>query len=106
MVDRASRPRTTSAGIVVKLRYPFEVDGRIVSELNMRRPTLEDARAAAWVPGGVAKVVALVSVLAALPLSVIDEIDGGDFDRIAGVVGDLLRALAETEALDSRRTLH
>lgn len=104
-------PERANPDVVIELLHPVEAGGAVITELAMRRPTMEGVRTAAGVhvPAGfnvgVSRLVALVADLAAVPVSVVDEIYADDFQRIADVLYDFLRALPAADALDSG-TLH
>lgn len=81
-----------SEKITVKLSKPIAVDGKEVTELTLREPTLGDLITAETVGKGndLAKVAATLAAMADLPLPVFHRLSARDFARVNEVAAPLL----------------
>ena len=71
-----------TANIIVDLEFPIEGPDGTIKTLVMPRPKLKDLRRTDDVKGDVAKLAELVSSLAGVPTSFLDELDAADVVKI------------------------
>lgn len=80
--------------ITVKLSQPFEVDGKPIAEVTLRRPKVKDLRAMDRTKGENASEmdqgIAMAAVLCGIPVAAIDEMDAGDFAKVSEVISGFL----------------
>ncbi len=69
------------------LKHPILVDGEEVTKLVLERPKIKHLKSTDGVSGDIAKVAALVSEMAGIPPSSVDQIDAEDFAVIAQEFG-------------------
>ena len=74
----------------IKLKHPITVDGREVTEINLRRPKVRDLERVDKVDGPIAKAVTLIADLAEISPDQVRELDAGDFTAIEAAVSDFL----------------
>lgn len=74
----------------MQLKYPVEVDGKTISEINLRRAKAKDLRAleAAKDGAGIEETFLMLSVLSDQPVAVIEELDVEDFTPLAEALAD------------------
>ena len=80
----------------VKLEYPVDAGGEVVSELRLRRPRVKDMKAMMAGENDFDQAAILVSRLSDQPLAVIENLDAADFERVNEVVADFLPAGRKT----------
>ncbi len=73
--------------MIITLKYPIKVEGKKVTELELGRPKVKHLKATDGVKGDIEKVAALISEMACIPPSSVDQIDAEDFSVIAGEFG-------------------
>jgi hypothetical protein len=77
--------------ITVHLSYPVSHDGKAISELTLRRPTVADQLASVEGGGGVAGIeLRMVSILSGVPVEALHSIDFGDYMKIQAALRDLV----------------
>jgi hypothetical protein len=77
--------------ITVHLSYPVTHDGKSISELTLRRPTVADQLASVEGGGGVAGIeLRMVSMLSGVPVDALHAMDFGDYMKIQGALRDLV----------------
>ncbi|MEI7601756.1 MAG: phage tail assembly protein [Aestuariivirga sp.] len=78
----------------VTLACPLQIEGRMVTEVTIRRPKVRDLRALekGREPGftELDQGIAMAAALCDLPLATMDEMDAGDFAAISEVLGGFL----------------
>lgn len=76
----------------LKLNHPFQVDGKAMSEITIRRPKVKDIRAIDKVKdeGDMQQGITMAALLTGLSPDVLDEMDAGDFARVSEVVMSFL----------------
>ncbi len=75
----------------VTLMYPIQANGRELTEMTLRRPTVKDLKEVERLAlGKQAEYAALISRLAVIPTSAVDAIDGSDFLRLVEVIDGFL----------------
>ncbi len=81
-----------SANQKLKLAHPFQVDGKAMAEITIRRPKVKDIRAIDTVKdqGDLQQGLTMACLLTGLPPDVLDEMDAGDFARVSEVVMSFL----------------
>jgi len=80
------RPSTT-----IRLSYPVTHDGKSISELTLRRPTVADQLASVEGGGGVAGIeLRMVSILSGVPVEALHGMDFGDYMKIQAALRDLV----------------
>lgn len=88
------KPPTMTDTVTVKLSFPLFADGRVVSEVAVRRPKVKDLRAMERARrhegGDMEQGIAMICVLCNLPLEAVDEMDSADFAAVSKVLGDFL----------------
>lgn len=74
----------------MKLKYPVEVDGQTVTEINLRRAKAKDLRAleAAKDGEGIEETFLMLSILSGQPVAVIEDLDLEDFTPLAEKIAD------------------
>jgi hypothetical protein len=88
-----------SATEKLKLDHPFTADGKMLTEVSIRRPKVKDIRSVDKVKGegDLQQGIVTVSLLTGLSVEALDDMDAGDFARVSEVVGgffDKLKAPA------------
>lgn len=80
----------------MQLKYPVEVDGETISEINLRRAKAKDLRSleAAKNGEGIEETFLMLSILSDQPVSVIEEIDVEDFTSLAEALADFFPKVA------------
>jgi hypothetical protein len=77
--------------ITVHLSYPVSHDGKAISELTLRRPTVADQLASVEGGGGVAGIeLRMVSILSGVPVEALHGMDFGDYMKVQGALRDLV----------------
>ncbi len=77
--------------ITVHLSYPVSHDGKAISELTLRRPTVADQLASVEGGGGVAGIeLRMVSILSGVPVEALHGIDFGDYMKVQAALRDLV----------------
>ena len=77
--------------ITIRLSYPVTHDGKSISELTLRRPTVADQLASVEGGGGVAGVeLRMVSLLSGVPVDALHAMDFGDYMKNQGALRDLV----------------
>jgi hypothetical protein len=77
--------------ITIRLSYPVTHDGKSISELTLRRPTVADQLASVEGGGGVAGIeLRMVSILSGVPVDALHAMDFGDCMKIQGALRDLV----------------
>jgi len=77
--------------ITLHLSYPVSHDGKAISELTLRRPTVADQLASVEGGGGVAGIeLRMVSILSGVPVEALHSIDFGDYMKIQAALRDLV----------------
>ena len=77
--------------ITVHLSYPVTHDGKAISELTLRRPTVADQLASVDGGGGVAGIeLRMVSILSGVPVEALHGMDFGDYMKIQAALRDLV----------------
>lgn len=92
----------------VKLVRPINVEDRIITEVNIRRPKVRDPRAMEKIrePGGTEldQGFAMAAALYDLPLEAMDEMDAVDFAAVSEALGGVLpKGPARAAGAASRR---
>jgi hypothetical protein len=73
------------------LQYPIEVDGAVISQIRLRRPTVGDVMAANREGGTPAEVeLRMVASLSGLSLEAIQRIDMQDYGTLQAMMSRLL----------------
>lgn len=79
----------------IKLEFPLTFEGKSITEISLRRPLVRDLRALDKArkddAGELAHGIAMISQLAGLPVSVLDEMDAGDFATVSDVLAGFMR---------------
>ena len=77
--------------ITIRLSYPVTHDGKSISELTLRRPTVADQLASVEGGGGVAGIeLRMVSILSGVPVDALHAMDFGDYMKIQTALRDLV----------------
>jgi hypothetical protein len=77
--------------ITIRLSYPVTHDGKSISELTLRRPTVADQLASVEGGGGVAGIeLRMVSILSGVPVEALHGMDFGDYMKIQAALRDLV----------------
>ena len=77
--------------ITIRLSYPVTHDGKSISELTLRRPTVADQLASVEGGGGVAGIeLRMVSMLSGVPVDALHAMDFGDYMKIQAALRDLV----------------
>jgi len=71
-----------------KLQYPIEVDGRTITEVNIRRPKTRDMKSLDKGKGEVTGSIRLISHLTELTPAEVEEMDGKDYGNVSKIVAD------------------
>lgn len=74
--------------IKVTLKYPFQFEGREISELEFRRLKTGEVRRASHKGDEVQTAIHVAAISAELPVEAIEEVDAADFQHISEVLGD------------------
>lgn len=74
--------------INVKLRYPFEFEGRKVSELNFRRLKTGEVARGTHKGDEMKTAMHIAAISAELPLQAIEEIDAADFAAVSEALSE------------------
>jgi hypothetical protein len=75
----------------IKLDYPIETEGRTVSEISLRRPTVGDMLNADRGKGSEAdKEIRMFANLSELPLTAIESLDLADYRKLQETYQDFL----------------
>ncbi|RMG58794.1 MAG: phage tail assembly protein [Gammaproteobacteria bacterium] len=78
----------------IRLKYPITANGEVIDTLELPRPRVKHLKALDEAEGDVDKSVRLISALAAIPPSAVEEMDGEDFaavsEAVAGFFGGVL----------------
>lgn len=73
----------------ITLDMPIQVEGREITQVTLRRPKVGDIRRMDKQGGSdLEKTLWLLSTLGELTPEEVDELDGGDLEKLADVVGD------------------
>ncbi len=83
MSDKTRHPAT------VKLAYPFEWDGKEITEITLQRPRGKHLKKMPSSPG-INDLLLLASKVSGHPPVVFDELDGVDVTAICEAIGDFL----------------
>jgi hypothetical protein len=70
----------------ITLKHPIKAHGETVETIELKRPTVKHLRAMDKAAGDVDRVASLISELAVLPPSSVDQIDAEDFGAISDVI--------------------
>lgn len=82
----------------VKLNFPFNVDGKEITELKCRRLTVGDRRkAVSAYSSEVEQEIALVGYMTGLNPEDVDMIDAGDYSDIQEVLTDFLTPVSRQQ---------
>ncbi|MBU2714223.1 phage tail assembly protein [Zooshikella harenae] len=74
---------------IYTLEYPINVNGEVVSEIKLRRPTVKDMKNTEKQGGGdFEQAIALIASLSGISQQDIENIDGADFKKINNLVVD------------------
>ena len=86
-----SKPPRHGRSSAVHLAYPVTHDGKSISELTLRRPTVADQLASVEGGGGVAGIeLRMVSILSGVPVDALHAMDFGDYMKVQGALRDLV----------------
>ncbi|HLJ63258.1 MAG TPA: phage tail assembly protein [Stellaceae bacterium] len=80
----------SDGSVWVSLFYPITVAGSEVRALKLHRPKVKQLRTLAGYESGIDRSVALISIVAGIPPSSVDELDGRDFNTLSGALADFL----------------
>lgn len=83
---------------VVTLKYPIKANGQVLEELTLERPRVKHLKAADGAKGEMEKTALLISELAGIPPSSVDQIDAADFAQLAEVIGGFFEQRPATGA--------
>lgn len=75
-------------GTTISLKHSIEVEGEKVNKLTLRRPKLKHLKGVDLQHMDGETIILLVSRLADIPPSSVEEIDGADLDAIGEVIGN------------------
>jgi len=75
---------------VVVLEYPVTSNGETLQRLNVRRPKVKDLEMVDGIEGEMAKSIRLLANLSDTTDDHIRDMDAGDFQKAADLVGDFL----------------
>lgn len=73
-----------------ELKHPITIGGSDLLEVTLRRPKARDLRRFDAGSGNIAQSIDLMSDLAELPPSTIDELDAEDFQALSGILSGFL----------------
>lgn len=76
--------------VTLELKHPFEFEGKMVTELQLRRPKLRDLKRAAKVKDDLDKSMTMLADLAEVSPKLLDELDTEDFTRAADMLGEFM----------------
>lgn len=82
--------------ISVRLKYPITAHGETIDTIELKRPTVKHLRAMDKAKGDVERVAGLISELAALPPSSVDQIDSEDFGELSEVIAGFFESSPAT----------
>jgi predicted metal-dependent TIM-barrel fold hydrolase len=74
--------------IKIKLKYPFQFEGREISELEFRRLKTGEVRRATHKGDEMQTAIAVAAISAELPVEAIEDIDAADFHEISEALGE------------------
>jgi hypothetical protein len=79
---------------IVRLTQPIVLDGKTITEVQVRRPKVKDLRAMERENNGTAtqidQGVAMAALLTELPVEIVDEMDAVDFAAVSEVIAGFL----------------
>lgn len=79
---------------IVKLKFPITANGETIEALELARPRVKHLKVLDEIKGDVERSVRLISALASIPPSAVEEMDGEDFaavsEAVAGFFGGVL----------------
>lgn len=81
---------------VVTLKHPVDANGEEHTQITLRRPTVKDLMVFDREKGEVAKMAALIGVLAGWPPTSVQALDAEDFVAVSEVVGGFLGSFLPT----------
>lgn len=80
----------------IKLQYPITAHGETIDTLELPRPRVKHLKALDEAVGDVEKSVRLISALAGIPPSAVEEMDGEDFAAVSEVVAGFFGGVLPT----------
>lgn len=80
----------------VTLKHHVEANGEVQDHIDLRRPVVKDLMVFDREKGEIAKMAALISVLAGWPASSVNALDVEDFVAVSEVVGGFLGNIRPT----------
>lgn len=94
--------------ITVALESPVEFNGKTYTELTFHKRKVKHLAAMDLVKGETRKTAALYAAMANVPIQVIEEVDGDDFERLAKEILPLMgksfrKAFEEAQAKVARK---
>jgi hypothetical protein len=81
-----------SAIETLKLDHPFTADGKMLTEVAIRRPKVKDIRSIDIVKdqGDLQQGLTMASLLTGISIDALDEMDAADFARVSEIVMSFL----------------
>ncbi|WP_027710196.1 phage tail assembly protein [Zooshikella ganghwensis] len=74
---------------LITLDYPINVNGEVITEIKLRRPTVKDMKNIDKQGGTeLEQAIAMMANLSGLSQQAIEHIDGADFTKISEVIAD------------------
>ncbi len=83
----------------VELKHPIQANGETVSVLHLERPKVKHLKVIDEAPGDIERGARLISALAGIPPSAVDQLDAEDFMAASQAVADFFGGSLPTGAM-------